>query len=112
MLAQSQSGTGKTAALLLSMLSRVDATQNFTQVRFGMWHIACPLCCSRSNNQCSDTLIVLHELSFMVDFFMTMIKLMLTLITSDLVWPNYLITVPTYFMFLYCIERNAWEAYL
>ena len=48
----------------------------------------------------------------MVDFFMTMTKLMLTLITSDLVWPNYLITVPTYFMFLYCIERNAWEAYL
>ena len=105
MIAQSQSGTGKTAALVLSMLSRVDATQNFTQVRFGMWHIACPLCCSRSNNQCSDTLIVLHELSFMVDFFMTMIKLMLTLIMSDLVWPNYLITVPTYFVFVLYREK-------
>ncbi|XP_074626266.1 ATP-dependent RNA helicase DDX19A-like isoform X1 [Acropora palmata] len=32
MIAQSQSGTGKTAAFVLSMLSRVDATQNFTQV--------------------------------------------------------------------------------
>ena len=36
MIAQSQSGTGKTAAFVLSMLSRVDATQNFTQVRVGM----------------------------------------------------------------------------
>ena len=34
-------------------------------------HVLC--ICSRSNNQCSNTLIVLHELSFMVDFFMTMI---------------------------------------
>lgn len=32
MIAQSQSGTGKTAAFVLSMLSRVDATKNFTQV--------------------------------------------------------------------------------
>ncbi|XP_068700197.1 ATP-dependent RNA helicase DDX19A-like isoform X4 [Montipora foliosa] len=32
MIAQSQSGTGKTAALVLSMLSRVDATKSFTQV--------------------------------------------------------------------------------
>ena len=33
MIAQSQSGTGKTAASVLSMLSRVDATKNFTQVK-------------------------------------------------------------------------------
>ena len=32
MIAQSQTGTGKTAALVLSMLSRVDATKNFPQV--------------------------------------------------------------------------------
>ncbi|CAH3027042.1 unnamed protein product [Porites evermanni] len=32
MIAQSQSGTGKTTALVLSMLSRVDATKNFPQV--------------------------------------------------------------------------------
>ena len=36
MIAQFQSGTGKTAALVLSMLSRVDATKSFTQVRFAM----------------------------------------------------------------------------
>ena len=34
MIAQSQSGTGKTAAFVLSMLSRVDATKGFTQVKF------------------------------------------------------------------------------
>ena len=34
MIAQSQTGTGKTAALVLSMLSRVDATKNFPQVLF------------------------------------------------------------------------------
>ena len=34
MIAQSQSGTGKTAAFVLSMLSRVDATKNFPQVLF------------------------------------------------------------------------------
>lgn len=34
MIAQSQSGTGKTAAFVLSMLSRVDATKDFTQVKF------------------------------------------------------------------------------
>ena len=34
MIAQSQSGTGKTAAFVLSMLSRTDATKNFTQVKF------------------------------------------------------------------------------
>ena len=33
MIAQSQSGTGKTAAFVLSMLSRVDATKNFPQVK-------------------------------------------------------------------------------
>lgn len=33
MIAQSQSGTGKTAAFVLSMLSRVDATKNFSQVK-------------------------------------------------------------------------------
>ncbi|XP_067051710.1 ATP-dependent RNA helicase DDX19A-like isoform X2 [Acropora muricata] len=32
MIVQSPPGTGKTAAFVLSMLSRVDATQNFTQV--------------------------------------------------------------------------------
>ena len=34
MIAQSQSGTGKTAAFVLSMLSRVDATKNYPQVLF------------------------------------------------------------------------------
>ena len=34
MIAQSQSGTGKTAAFVLSMLSKVDATKNFPQVLF------------------------------------------------------------------------------
>ena len=34
MIAQSQSGTGKTAAFVLSMLSRVDATKKFPQVKF------------------------------------------------------------------------------
>ena len=34
MIAQSQSGTGKTAAFVLSMLSRIDATKIFTQVKF------------------------------------------------------------------------------
>lgn len=32
MIAQSQSGTGKTAAFVLSMLSRVDATKTYPQV--------------------------------------------------------------------------------
>lgn len=32
MIAQSQSGTGKTAAFVLAMLSRVDATKNYPQV--------------------------------------------------------------------------------
>mgnify|MGYP002254590099 CR=1 FL=1 len=32
MIAQSQSGTGKTAAFVLTMLSRVDATKAYTQV--------------------------------------------------------------------------------
>ena len=32
MIVQSQPGTGKTAALVLSMLSRVDSTKNFPQV--------------------------------------------------------------------------------
>ena len=32
LIAQSQSGTGKTAAFVLSMLSRVDATKKFPQV--------------------------------------------------------------------------------
>jgi len=42
MIAQSQSGTGKTAAFVLSMLSRVDATKNFTQVKHYIVH---PLDC-------------------------------------------------------------------
>lgn len=33
MIAQSQSGTGKTAAIVLAMLSRVDATKNYPQVK-------------------------------------------------------------------------------
>lgn len=32
MIAQSQSGTGKTAAFVLAMLSRVDTTKNYPQV--------------------------------------------------------------------------------
>jgi ATP-dependent RNA helicase DDX19/DBP5 len=32
LIAQSQSGTGKTAAFVLAMLSRVDPTQNYPQV--------------------------------------------------------------------------------
>ena len=32
MIAQSQSGTGKTAAFVLTMLSRVDFNQNYPQV--------------------------------------------------------------------------------
>lgn len=34
LIAQSQSGTGKTAAFVLAMLSRVDPTKNFPQVSF------------------------------------------------------------------------------
>ena len=34
MVAQSQSGTGKTAVFVLAMLSRVDATKHCTQVKF------------------------------------------------------------------------------
>lgn len=34
MIAQSQSGTGKTAAFVLAMLSRVDTTKNYVQVCF------------------------------------------------------------------------------
>lgn len=33
MIAQSQSGTGKTAAFVLAMLSRVDSSKNYPQVR-------------------------------------------------------------------------------
>ena len=33
MIAQSQSGTGKTAAFVLTMLSRVDATKDYPQVQ-------------------------------------------------------------------------------
>lgn len=46
MIAQSQSGTGKTAAFVLAMLSRVDTTKNYVQVRslvFSMFSI-CILC--------------------------------------------------------------------
>lgn len=34
MIAQSQSGTGKTAAFVLAMLSRVDPSLNYPQVGF------------------------------------------------------------------------------
>jgi ATP-dependent RNA helicase DDX19/DBP5 len=34
MIAQSQSGTGKTAAFVLTMLSRVNPDENFPQVMF------------------------------------------------------------------------------
>lgn len=34
-IAQSQSGTGKTAAFVLAMLSRVDTTKNYPQVKCG-----------------------------------------------------------------------------
>ena len=37
MIAQSQSGTGKTAAFVLSMLSRVDTTKPYPQVSLGKW---------------------------------------------------------------------------
>ena len=37
MIAQSQSGTGKTAAFVLSMLSRVDTTKPYPQVRLKKW---------------------------------------------------------------------------
>ena len=45
MIVQSQFGAGKTTAFVLSMLSRVDATQNFTQVGCLARDIiiACPL---------------------------------------------------------------------
>ena len=48
-------------------------------------HIVCPSCHSHSSNHCSDTLIVLSWVSWAI-FFMTMAKLMLAMITSDLVW--------------------------
>ena len=37
MIAQSQSGTGKTAAFVLSMLSRVDTTKPYPQVSLEKW---------------------------------------------------------------------------
>ena len=41
MIAQSQSGTGKTAAFVLAMLSRVDRSKNHPQVRFKCCHVDC-----------------------------------------------------------------------
>jgi len=46
MIAQSQSGTGKTTALVLSMLSRVDTTNDFTQVKFRNYLIMIIISCS------------------------------------------------------------------
>lgn len=40
-IAQSQSGTGKTAAFVLAMLSRVDTTKPYPQVRVRAWVIVC-----------------------------------------------------------------------
>jgi len=40
-IAQSQSGTGKTAAFVLAMLSRVDTTKSYPQVRVRAWVIVC-----------------------------------------------------------------------
>ena len=41
MIAQSQSGTGKTAAFVLAMLSRVDPAENFPQViYFSQWLVS------------------------------------------------------------------------
>ena len=39
-IAQSQSGTGKTAAFTLSLLSRVDTNQDFPQVRLRFFFIS------------------------------------------------------------------------
>lgn len=38
MIAQSQSGTGKTAAFVLAMLSRVDTSKNYVQVWLFLSH--------------------------------------------------------------------------
>ena len=43
MIGQSQSGTGKTAAFTLTMLSRIDFSKNTTQVRHSEGHISLPL---------------------------------------------------------------------
>lgn len=40
-IAQSQSGTGKTAAFVLAMLSRVDTTKSYPQVRVRAWVLVC-----------------------------------------------------------------------
>ena len=41
MIGQSQSGTGKTAAFVLTMLSRVDFTKNKTQVSAHLFTVSC-----------------------------------------------------------------------
>lgn len=41
MIGQSQSGTGKTAAFVLTMLSRVDFTKNKTQVSPHLFTLSC-----------------------------------------------------------------------
>ena len=41
MIGQSQSGTGKTAAFVLTMLSRVDFTKNKTQVSVHLFTLSC-----------------------------------------------------------------------
>ena len=55
MIAQSQSGTGKTVAFVLSMLSRVDATKNFPQVLFCFTS-----CMFLPPNECLINVFIVH----------------------------------------------------